>query len=207
MSGWLDDNLGYFLYAASTVVVFASVDFWLRSSSPRTKLPGPLWWTMALLVGGGWLFVQVAGRMAPEHVVEALLAVALLLVAIGGVLLARHRVEIERLVADAANLQTSLEAVPFDLWVLDASGRAVFLNPEARRHGGTDGLGILPEDRADREFANRRALKGELVRGEITCEKDGERRHCYRVIVPVRKGGKRSEEHTSELQSHSFISY
>lgn len=190
MSGWLDDNLGYLLYVAATVVVFASVDFWLRFASPRAKFGAPVWWAMAIVVGSGWILIQAAGRAAPEQVVEFLLAVTLAFLAVGGVLLARRRVQIERLVADSANLRTALEAVPFDLWVLDASGQPIFLNTEARRHGGSDGMGLLPEDRADREFANRRALKGEIVRGEVTSAKGEDQRHCYRVIVPVRKGPK-----------------
>jgi PAS domain S-box-containing protein len=89
-------------------------------------------------------------------------------------------------------LRTAVESLPLDFFVLDTDGRYVMQNASCTRHWG-DLLGKRPEDLsidarilAVWQSNNRRALAGEVVEGEDSLIRDGEERHYYNIISPVR---------------------
>ena len=108
---------------------------------------------------------------------------------------ARRLIEMQ-LRGSEAHLRTTIDNIPFDFWVMDGSGRYVLINATSRQHWG-DVTGKTaaeaapsPEILKTWEDGNRRAFAGELVRGEVTFEIEGKKRHFYNVIAPVRVDGK-----------------
>jgi PAS domain S-box-containing protein len=93
-----------------------------------------------------------------------------------------------------ALLDTLVESLPFDLWLLSPEGRYTLANSIARQHWG-DSVGKRPADMNARpevlkiwESNNARALAGEVVRGEVKYRQNGEERTYLNILAPVRDG-------------------
>jgi PAS domain S-box-containing protein len=100
----------------------------------------------------------------------------------------------EALQESEARLRTAIESFPFDLFVLDKDGRYVMQNPTCREHWG-DVIGKRPKDIITSketltlwEQDHRKALAGEVVRDEVTLNRDGEERSYANIISPIREG-------------------
>jgi len=107
---------------------------------------------------------------------------------------ARKEIE-EKLAQSEARLWTILESIPFDLLLIDDSGRYVMQNAASKIAWG-DVTGKLPEEVADSAETlavwldnNRKAFSGEVVRGETSYKISGVERHLYNIIAPVYSGG------------------
>jgi signal transduction histidine kinase len=91
------------------------------------------------------------------------------------------------------DLRTLAEHLPFDVWVRDLDNRIVYANPVAQARWGLP-IGSRPQDDATLPTEtlalwldnNRRALAGEVVRGEARCVVDGRERRVLNIIAPVR---------------------
>ena len=93
-----------------------------------------------------------------------------------------------------ARLNAAFASVPFDFWVADAEGRYMIQNPTAIENWGNQ-VGKRPEDlpvdESIRELwraMNKRALAGQIVRGEATYQQHGVTRHVYEIVAPVFAG-------------------
>ncbi len=95
-----------------------------------------------------------------------------------------------------ARLLAVVESLPFEFWVIDRDGRYVLQNPVSRANWG-DRIGKRP-DETDTPPAllaawlanNRRALAGEIVRGEQSWRSGDETRHVEKIIAPIMAGGR-----------------
>ncbi len=91
-----------------------------------------------------------------------------------------------------AQLQSTLESIPFDFWMNDLENRTILQNSYSRDLWGnqaghhvwevTDDARIL----AYWEDSNQRALQGETVVGELTYRIDGTDRVFRNIVAPVR---------------------
>ncbi|HEY6032959.1 MAG TPA: ATP-binding protein, partial [Kofleriaceae bacterium] len=108
------------------------------------------------------------------------------------------RAEVARLQAELSSsralYQATIESLPFDFWARDREGYCVSQNRATREHWG-DLLARRPEDMdlpadvIENWLANnRRALAGEIVRGEVDYTLGGELRHIQNVLAPIRQG-------------------
>ena len=96
-----------------------------------------------------------------------------------------------------ARLRTVIESIPFDIFMIDATGHYVLQNSTCRKNLG-DVTGKRPEDVAqDQEMLalwdsnNRRAFAGEVVSGEVSFRIiKGEERYFYNIIAPIKDHGK-----------------
>ncbi|MBO3708509.1 MAG: PAS domain S-box protein [Candidatus Accumulibacter sp.] len=105
-----------------------------------------------------------------------------------------------RLVAEAlreseARLRTAIESIPFDFFLIDASGRYLLQNSASRRLWG-DVVGKHPEDIATHaaqleiwQGNNRRALAGEIVAEETRLLVGDDERFVHNIIAPVTDDG------------------
>jgi len=91
-------------------------------------------------------------------------------------------------------LRAAVESLPFDFFMLDNDGNYTMFNSVARAHWG-DCTGRRPEDLCPDEATlalwqsnNRRALAGEVVRGEVQMAPHGEPGYYYNIISPIRDG-------------------
>ena len=107
-----------------------------------------------------------------------------------------ERVEAEEALRESeARLRTAVESLPFDFFVIDKSGRYVMANSICRnRWGHFIGKKIeeLPVDQktlALWQDNNRRALSGEVVRGEVELCPGGEKGYYFNIISPIRDRG------------------
>jgi PAS domain S-box-containing protein len=114
--------------------------------------------------------------------------------ALEGIDAERQRVE-EELAKSKAILTAAVECLPFDFYALDPTGRCILQNAVSRRYYG-DALGkvaedVCPDPRALPRWleANRRALAGQLVEEETEWQVEGQRRHFYNIIAPIRQDG------------------
>ena len=89
-------------------------------------------------------------------------------------------------------LETVIDHLPFDVFVIDADGRYALVNRAARERWGAL-LGQRPQDQAvDPETKriwldnNRRAFAGETVTGEVRFAVGGQQHHFYNIIAPIR---------------------
>ncbi len=105
----------------------------------------------------------------------------------------RKRAE-ESLRAGTALLRTAIDNLPFDFFVIGTNGYYVMQNSTCRERWG-DLIGKRPEDVGvdDDVLAlwrnnNRRALAGEVVRGEIEFPVEGQQTSSYNIIAPIRDG-------------------
>jgi PAS domain S-box-containing protein len=101
----------------------------------------------------------------------------------------------EALRAARARLRAVVESLPFDLWMIDNSGRYAMQNSACREQWG-DLVGKRPGDlEVDPDTKrvwienNRRAFAGETVREEVRYPVNGELRHVYSVIAPILDDG------------------
>ena len=98
------------------------------------------------------------------------------------------------LLASQALHQATIESLPFDFWARDREGYCVSQNRAARENWG-DLLNRRPEDMdlpaevIEAWLANnRRALAGEIVRGDVDYSIGGELRHIQNILGPIRQG-------------------
>jgi PAS domain S-box-containing protein len=92
-------------------------------------------------------------------------------------------------------LQTLVDSLPFDFFLIDRSGRYVMQNAKICELYG-DLLGKRPEDMAPNEETRRlwlrnnaRAFGGETVREEVQASYGGDPLHLFNIISPVREEG------------------
>jgi len=93
-----------------------------------------------------------------------------------------------------ARLRAAVESLPFDFFMLDNEGRYAMFNSVAREHWG-DCTGRRPEDLCPDEATlalwhsnNRRALAGEIVRGEVRMAPRGQMGYYHNIVSPIRDG-------------------
>jgi PAS domain S-box-containing protein len=98
----------------------------------------------------------------------------------------------EALRQSEAQFRTAIESLPFDFFMLDKNGRYVLQNTVCKANWG-DVIGKRPEDLTQDKRTisvwqnnNRRALNGDVVRGEVEYIIAGEKRHYYNIISPIR---------------------
>ena len=96
--------------------------------------------------------------------------------------------------ASRALHDATIESLPFDFWARDRDGYCIRHNTTTRARWG-DSLGKrvedmdLPSDVAATWLDNnRRALAGEIVRGDVTFVVGGETRHLHNILAPIRHG-------------------
>ena len=97
--------------------------------------------------------------------------------------------------ADCGRFARVFDSLPFDLWLCDADGRYLLQNRVGRSIIGVS-LGKLPADTClakgvtlQWEEHNRRALSGEVVRGEFTYDLGDRRCQVEEILSPVRDEG------------------
>ena len=100
------------------------------------------------------------------------------------------------LALSAARLRAATDSLPFGLWMRDPEHRCVLQNSVARAQRG-DLLGTRPQEadvpaelKQQWEEEGRRAMAGEIVRGERVQTSAGSTRIIDRLVVPVRDGGR-----------------
>ncbi len=93
-----------------------------------------------------------------------------------------------------ALLEAAIESLPFDFWARDRDGYCFLQNATTERNWGDlrhkrpEDMD-LPPDVVETWLANnRRALAGEIVRGDVDYELDGETRHVQNVLAPIQMG-------------------
>ena len=96
--------------------------------------------------------------------------------------------------ASEATFRTTLESIPFDVFVLNRDGSYIMQNSVSRQWWG-EIVGKRPEDITDDPAKlaiwrsnNQRALAGEVVKAEESFVINDEVRHVYNIIAPVRDG-------------------
>ena len=104
-----------------------------------------------------------------------------------------------------SRLTAAIENLPFDFFMVGGDGKYTMANTTIRKHWNTlskadsrgpeDLLGKSPEDLGvDEKYIelwkenNRRAFAGEVVKGEVGYEIEGEMRHYFNIISPVYYG-------------------
>jgi len=107
----------------------------------------------------------------------------------------RKKVE-NKLRLTESQLRTSMESLPFDFFVIGEDGCYLMQNNICKAHWG-DVIGKRPEDLSvDNEMLNlwidnnRRAFSGETIKGEVTLVVNGEKRHHFNIISPIRDDNK-----------------
>jgi len=94
-----------------------------------------------------------------------------------------------------ARLRTVIESLPFDFFGINVDGRYFIQNTTCKMYWG-DIIGKRPEDLSVDKHTlalwmdnNRRALSGEIVKGEVEFTRDGEKRYFYNIISPIYNKG------------------
>jgi len=107
----------------------------------------------------------------------------------------RHLVA-EALRESEVRLRTAIESIPFDFFLIDASGRYLLQNSASRRNWG-DVVGKRPEDLTTDaallalwQSNNRRALAGEIVDEESRFGVGKDERFVHNIIAPITDGGR-----------------
>jgi PAS domain S-box-containing protein len=102
-----------------------------------------------------------------------------------------HRAE-EELRASRAIHAATIESLPFDFWARDRVGYCFSQNTTTLENWGSllgkrpEDMG-LPADVVEIWLANnRRALSGEVVRGDVSYDARGQVRHFHNVLAPIR---------------------
>jgi len=131
---------------------------------------------------------------SPMSEAESLRAEIARLLASEGELLARATRAEEELQASRALHAATVESLPFDFWARDREGYCFSQNATCHANWG-DLLNKRPEDMPLPAAVietwlsnNRRALAGEIVRGDVQYTKDGETRDFHNVLAPIRMG-------------------
>jgi two-component system, cell cycle sensor histidine kinase and response regulator CckA len=93
-----------------------------------------------------------------------------------------------------AMLRAAMESLPFDFWAIGPDGRYCLQNAAAKAAWG-DQIGKRPEEAGVSKETlaiwmenNRRALSGQLVRGEVTFREGNTVRHVENILAPIRDG-------------------
>jgi len=101
----------------------------------------------------------------------------------------------ESLRASEARLEAAFQNAPFEFWVRDLKDRCILQNEAATKRWG-DNVGKLPQESGLDGNAltiwrdnNRRALAGEVVRGDVRYLHAGQERFFHNVIAPFRVHG------------------
>jgi PAS domain S-box-containing protein len=95
-----------------------------------------------------------------------------------------------------ARLQTILENIPFEFWVCDETGKYILQNRFSYKNWGMqigkrpEDMNIAPETLRIWQENNRRALSGEVVRGEETIQMGVTTRTVENILAPIYLGGK-----------------
>jgi PAS domain S-box-containing protein len=91
-------------------------------------------------------------------------------------------------------LRAAIENLPFDFFALDENGRYFLQNSVCIKRWGNL-IGMRPQDiQLDKAIFNtwidnnRRALSGEIVRGEVEYIQDGQKRNFCNIISPIKDG-------------------
>jgi PAS domain S-box-containing protein len=93
-----------------------------------------------------------------------------------------------------AMLRAAVESLPFDFWAIGPDGRYCLQNAAAKAGWGDligkrpEEVGVSKETLAIWMENNRRALSGQLVRGEVTYREGGIVRHVENILAPIRDG-------------------
>jgi PAS domain S-box-containing protein len=94
-----------------------------------------------------------------------------------------------------AQLSTLVESLPFELFGIGRDGKYFLQNEVCRKHWGVF-IGKKPGDVANDKNTldiwldnNRRAFAGEIVKGEISVMRGGEKRYLYNIISPILNKG------------------
>jgi PAS domain S-box-containing protein len=102
------------------------------------------------------------------------------------------RARIERdLRLRTAQLQSTLESLPFDFWINDTENRTYMQNSYSRQMWGRQNGHHMEEVTPDEEIkkhwrdSNRRALKGEVSKKEITYHIDGKEKIFRNIVAPI----------------------
>ncbi len=96
--------------------------------------------------------------------------------------------------AGQVRLLAAVESLPFGFFMLDNDGRYVLVNSACRGDWGNvegkrpEDLDVDPETLALWQDNNRRALAGEVVRGQVELAPHGVKRHYYNIVSPIRDG-------------------
>jgi PAS domain S-box-containing protein len=105
-----------------------------------------------------------------------------------------HKRAEESLRESELRLRAAVESLPFDFFILDKDERYVMVNSAARANRAID-AGLRPEDVCSDEATlalwkdnNRRALAGEVVKGEVQMAPHGKKGYYYNIISPIRDG-------------------
>jgi PAS domain S-box-containing protein len=92
-------------------------------------------------------------------------------------------------------LTATIECLPFGFWALGSDGRYILENAANRAMWG-EIVGKRPADVVGDEKTlflwldnNRRALSGEKIEEEVELTANGETRHLYNIITPIRDAG------------------
>ncbi|MFX1379762.1 MAG: PAS domain S-box protein [Promethearchaeota archaeon] len=90
-----------------------------------------------------------------------------------------------------AIFKTSIESLPFDVFIINKDGYYVTQNSTCKQHWG-DLIGKKPEDVANNEDTlaiwrnnNSKAFSGETVKGEVSFSMNGMLHYYYNIISPV----------------------
>ncbi len=102
----------------------------------------------------------------------------------------RKQIE-EALARSEAQLRALVEHLPFDVFALDGNGRYTMQNATTLEHWGQligrtpAEVGVPPEILAIWETNNRRAMAGEIIRGEVEFRINGELHTFYNVLAAI----------------------
>ncbi|AKF09926.1 MASE1 domain-containing protein [Sandaracinus amylolyticus] len=112
---------------------------------------------------------------------------------LGAEIAERRRTE-ARLVESEARLETAIESLPFDFWILDRDERYVLVNSSAKAHWGDAtgkrivDLDVEPSVLAHWRENNARALAGEVVVRPVEHVHGGVARRYEGISAPIRVG-------------------
>jgi PAS domain S-box-containing protein len=93
-----------------------------------------------------------------------------------------------------AMLRAAVESLPFDFWAIGSDGRYCLQNAVAKATWGDqvgkrpEEVGVSKETLAVWMENNRRALSGQLVRGEVAFREGDTVRHVENILAPIRDG-------------------
>jgi PAS domain-containing protein len=131
---------------------------------------------------------------SPEEELEVLRGEVARLRAVEAELTQRVKRAEEELRASQAIHSAAIESLPFDFWARDRDDYCISQNATARANWG-DHLHKRPEDMPLPKSvidawteSNRRALSGEIVRGDQQYTLKGETRHIHNILAPIRMG-------------------
>ncbi|MGA7828749.1 MAG: PAS domain S-box protein [Geobacteraceae bacterium] len=106
--------------------------------------------------------------------------------------ISERKIAEEQIKSQEAQLRTLIDNLPFQLWAMDSNGRYFMQNAVSRECWGNT-IGKKPEEATIQKGIvkkwlsdNSRAFAGEVVKGEVTYPVNGENRHFYNIIAPIK---------------------